>query len=163
MSPLSQKLSELRPFPWVKSWRNLKSKKFQISKYHCLFEIWTNFFFLVTSIYISESRYKVSRSNNNIEPLNWVWVCGYYQDPECGNVGITRTQNPGADRVKDSTNNYHSGIVGDWIIYSEFIVVLIHFFNSILLSVYGYGWSYKKAQASNSICFLSHNVVFVPL
>ena len=32
------------------------------------------FFFLVKSIYISESTHKVSRSNNNLEPLNWVWA-----------------------------------------------------------------------------------------
>ena len=36
----------------------------------CPGEIWTNFCFLVKSIYISESTHKVSRSNNNFEPLN---------------------------------------------------------------------------------------------
>ena len=50
MSPLSQKLSELRPFSWVKSWQNLKSIKFSNHK-------------------ISLT---VSRSNNNLEPSNWI-------------------------------------------------------------------------------------------
>ena len=41
--------------------------KFRPKKY---FEIYTNFFSYVKSIYISESIHKVSRSNNNLESLN---------------------------------------------------------------------------------------------
>ena len=93
MSPLSQKLSELRPFSWVKSWQNLKSKKFSNLKISLTFWAVDQFFsFLVKSIYISESTHQVSRSNNNLEPLNWVWaLCA---PPALGN------QNPGANRVK---------------------------------------------------------------
>ena len=61
MSHLSQKLSELQPFSWVKPWQNLKSKEFPNLKISH-----------VKSIYISESIHKVSRSSNNLEPLNWI-------------------------------------------------------------------------------------------
>ena len=46
------------------------------------------------SIYVSESTHKVSRSNNNLEALKTF-------RPR----GITRTQNPGANRVKRKANN----------------------------------------------------------
>ena len=72
--PLSQKLSKLQPFSWIKSWRNLKSIKFSNLKILLTFWDLDQFFFLVKSIYISESINKVSRSNNNLEPLNWVWA-----------------------------------------------------------------------------------------
>ena len=72
MSPLSQKLSELRPFSWVKSWQNLKSKKISNLKISLTFWDLDQFFFLVKSIYISESTHKVSRSKNNLEPLSWI-------------------------------------------------------------------------------------------
>ena len=45
MSPLSKKLSELRPFSWVKSWQNLKSKKFSNLKISLTFWDLDQFFF----------------------------------------------------------------------------------------------------------------------
>ena len=66
MSPLSKKLSKLRPF----SWQNLKSKK--ISNLTDFLTFRPIFFSHVKSIYNSESIHKVSRSKNNLEPLNWI-------------------------------------------------------------------------------------------
>ena len=45
MSPLSQKLSELWPFSWVKSWQNLKSIKFSNLKISMTFWDLDQFFF----------------------------------------------------------------------------------------------------------------------
>ena len=85
MSPLSQKFSKLWPFLWVKLWRNNKFIKFSNPKISLFFWDLDHFFSHVKSIYISESIYKVSRSNNNLEPLNdrvkmflellwWFWI-----------------------------------------------------------------------------------------
>ena len=72
MSPLSQKLSELQPFSWIKCWQNFKSIKFSNLKISLLFLDLDHFFSHVKSIHISESIHKVSRSNNNLKPLNWI-------------------------------------------------------------------------------------------
>ena len=62
MSPLSQKLSELRRFLWVKSWWNLKSIKFSNLKISLTF--WDlDLFFLMWSQFIFLKAYKKFQGN----------------------------------------------------------------------------------------------------
>ena len=136
MSHLSQKFSKLWPFSWVKYWWNLKSVKFSNIKISLTFWDLDQFFFLVKSIYISESTHKVSRSNNNLEPLNWVWaLCA----PPLR--GITRTQNPGANRVKLFNNTLH--VMRKFSVHMNSLFLLLVFLSNKLV------WNMKQVHSRN--------------
>ena len=92
MSPLSQKLSELRPFLWVKSWQNFQPIKFSNLNDFLRFRPirslkWSKFIFL--------KAYTQFQGQTTIYPR-----------------GITRTQNPGANRVKIYPKCYWKGKSG---------------------------------------------------
>ena len=85
MSHLSQKLSELWPFSWFKSWQNLRSKKLSNFKISLTFWDLDQFFFLVKSIYIFKVKQQFRALKLSV------------------GTGITRTQNPRANRVNTGT------------------------------------------------------------